>query len=655
MKRCFHCFETYDDSFYVCPACGAVHDPEPKEPIYLRPGTILVNRYIIGEFVGAGGFGIVYRAWDTKLENIVAIKEFFPQSVVTRAEGQEGLLILSKKREEYEYRKKRFLLEARTMAKFGKHRNIPNVFEFFEANESAYIVMELLEGEQLSAYISQLPEGKVDLGFSLFIANEIGQALKTMHEAKVIHRDVAPDNIFICSGKDIRIKLMDLGAAKIEDSSDDVIDLCMKVGYSPVEQYDKTDNFGPWSDIYAMGATLYFMLTGVKPEESTSRKKEDHLPDVNEINPEVPENINNAIMKALAVNANERFSNIDTFLKALNGEKKVLSLDKEKKKKKLKIVAGILSAVAVIAVALAFGLSQFREKRNEKYLPKAEISVWYLEDGDNPLETQALNTIVQNFNEQEGYDKVTISLTPYTNRMEYEEALRLASEHGTLPAIFESTGVGDSVLQSAHSAEEIIHSAQEIPSFSRYEDYYKDYKRIPLAIDIPLAYVLVRGEKDNSYVMDYQDSYFGKGTFSENKVYLEQDKAILRKNDLMTGADKYDDDDDEWSVILGSTSSYNRIKTFLADKWFAIKVVPIKEDRIYSSFTYEWSIGSGSPEEINAAEHFASWLLGANAQANLLGSTGLIPVNENALSQKSKDNDQWKLIEEIKDRFDFGK
>jgi len=652
MKRCFHCFGAYDDMLNVCPFCGTVENWTPVQATFLYPGTILAGRYLIGESIGSGGFGIVYRAWDSKLDVVVAIKEYFPQGVVTRAEGYQELLILGKKRDEYEYRKNRFLLEARTMAKFGNHRNIPNVFEHFEANNSAYIVMELLEGERLSDYISHMPDGKIDIDFTLFIVNEVGQALKSMHAAKVIHRDVAPDNIFLCSGKGIHIKLMDLGAAKIEDSSDDVIDLCMKVGYSPVEQYDKVDNFGPWSDIYALGATMYFMLTGVRPEESTSRKKEDHLLDVNQLNPDVSENLNNTVMKALAINANERFKNVDEFLRAVNGEKKVLTLTGEKKKKKLKIAAGILSAVAVLAVAIAFGLFQYKSVREEKYLDSAYISVWYLQDGDNPLEAQALETIVQNFKQQEGYEKVEISLVPYSDKTEYENALQKAADSGTLPTVYESTDISDSIVAKGSEVKDVVQPKDGGSVYEgHYEEYYTDYKRVPMAIDIPVAYVLIKGAEDDPYVTSFDDDYFERDSFSKNIKYIEEDYTLLDRNRLVDSAGKFDENADDWSVILASTSSHNGIKTALSDKWFAVKVVPFKDDTIQCAYTYEWSIGNGSEDEINAAEHFVSWLLGANAQTNLLGSTGMVPVNKTALSHKSQGDDQWKRIDEITDRF----
>ena len=160
MGRCFSCFKEYGDEFEVCPYCGAVRSEKTAEPVYLSPGTLLWNRYLLGDAIGAGGFGGICRAWDTKLDTVIAVKEFFANRLMTRAVGENKVIVNKKSVQEFEYRKERFLAEARTMAKFGNHRNIPNVFESFEENGTAYIVMELLSGLPLSDYLKQ--NGRID-------------------------------------------------------------------------------------------------------------------------------------------------------------------------------------------------------------------------------------------------------------------------------------------------------------------------------------------------------------------------------------------------------------------------------------------------------------------------------------------------------------
>lgn len=180
MNRCFSCFKEYDSQYDICPYCGEIKITKPLEAIHLMPGTLLENRYIIGTAVGSGGFGIIYKAWDSKLQTIVAVKEFFASRLMTRAVGKCNVIVNKKSSAEFEYRKKRFLAEARNMAKFGAHRSIPNVFEFFEENGTAYIVMELLSGQGLNTYLHN-SGGKVELDFALYIANEVGNALISLH------------------------------------------------------------------------------------------------------------------------------------------------------------------------------------------------------------------------------------------------------------------------------------------------------------------------------------------------------------------------------------------------------------------------------------------------------------------------------------------
>lgn len=654
MKTCYKCFKTYDDEYYICPECGCVEITEPVEPVYLRPGKIIHDRYIIGASIGAGGFGVVYRALDMKLDTIVAVKEFFSTTLCTRAANGSDVAVYTKKKEEYEYRKNRFLLEARTMAKFGTHKNIPNVFEVFEENNTVYIVMELLVGEQLSDYIKQIPSGKVNVDFAILVANEVGNALKSMHEAKIIHRDVAPDNIFICSGKDIQIKLMDLGAAKIEDSSDDVIDLCMKVGYSPVEQYDKIENFGPWSDIYALGATMYHMLTGTKPSESTSRKKADNLEPVNKINPDVSENLNNTIMKAMAINANERFSNIPSFLSALNGEKKVLSLDKENKKRKIKRLCGIAAAIVVLLCASLFSYNKYKEKRLNKYLNKADICVWYLTGSDNMLEEQALNTVKDSFASQDEYGEVTVNMVSFSDKEEYIEKLKQAAEKEDLPEIFEYVdGIDEIVFDKVLDEKQII--KESVGNCSILENYLNNdniCKRIPMAIEIPMAYVKTKGQ---NAVRTYSEYFNSVNSFDDYNVALFTDDAnqILIKlcTDLYTKADETNIM--EYSVLLSTNAYYNRIKELLSDEWFAISPSFLDNDKIYCSYTYYWCISEATKDEVNAAEHFVLWMLGANAQTNLLSSTGLLPVNDKAFNKKIDDDKFWNPVKDIYIKFNF--
>ena len=655
MSRCYSCFKEVDDAFEVCPHCGQIRTSEAKEPIYLKPGTVLIGRYLIGEAIGSGGFGIIYKAWDLKLETIVAVKEFFASKLMTRAAGQSEVIVSKKAKEEFDYRKTRFLAEARNMAKFGNHRSIPNVFEFFEANGTGYIVMELLRGEALNEYLHS-NGGKIDPGFSLFVINEVGNALVSLHEKGIIHRDVAPDNIFVCSGGEIRIKLLDLGAAKLADSPDDVVDIILKPGYSPVEQYDNTNNIGTWSDVYALGATLYVMLTGIKPDESTNRKINDTLIPPHDLDASIPENLSNAIMKAMAIDTHMRFKTVTEFLKAINGEKKVMTLAKERKLKKRRRFTGIFAAVFLIAIIGTVVFYSFESKKKEELLDPASISIWF-SVADGSTESTAMESIKNDFMEK--YPDITIELEAIPEE-EYESKLIEAAQSNQLPTIFESTNLPEEVLQKAMDVDNILESdiAKDTYFLTQYDQYYSNHKQLPLGIEIPMAVVITNGATS----VDYSKEYFSSlDDFGQNVGIALDDNAeeLLQKDYKTTGLMSkdvfYDNESNKAAVLLSSTMHINEVRSNLTS--YTKEFVYPDNKSIHGKFVYEWSLGNGTKDEILAAEKLMSWMLG-NVYQNMLmismSSEGEIPINAKTFDEKMQQN-YYTPIKKIKDNLVFEK
>lgn len=652
MKICYSCFHQYDSIHAVCPHCGHPEILRPKEPIHLAPGTVLAGRYILGEAVGSGGFGIVYRAWDAKLEAIVAVKEFFASRLMTRAVGTRNVIISKKAQEEFTYRKARFLAEARTMAKFGSHRSIPNVFEFFEENNTAYIVMELLQGMALNSYLYQCG-GKIDVDFAIMIANEVGNALKSLHEQGIIHRDVAPDNIFICSGKELRIKLMDLGAAKLADTTDDVIDIILKPGYSPTEQYENSKNIGPWTDIYALGATVYAMLCGGKPDESTNRKIADTVVPPAQRNPAVSENLSNTVMKAIALDKHMRFKNIPEFLKALNGGKKVVTLARERRRRSFRRFSGIAAAFLVVAAIGGTVLHSYSQKRSEQYLKPADIDVWY-SVAEGSQESTAMESVVADF--RSTFEDVNISLRAIPEA-EYAKALAQAAAEGNLPDLFESTGMSGAVLDAARDAKGILQSQQaaECLFLSQYSDYYEDTKQIPLGIEVPMAYVITNG----AAFLEYESDFFGNINDFSGAVIAGDARctALLQANfpgaELADSSLFLDNNENQAAVFLSSTMALNQVRQTLTN--YEKAYIYPNTDAVICAFTYEWSLGAGSTNEKAAAEKLLCWMLGSVYQNTLMVSQcndGQIPVNETVFHAKLE-NRSLTALEDIYRQFRF--
>ena len=636
MIRCLSCFNEYEDS-NICPFCGK--EPlKQKEPIDLMPGTILAGRYLIGENVGTGGFGIIYRSFDLKFETVIAVKEYYPRRIVTRAAGTKDIIVNTKGREEYEYRKKRFLAEARNMAKLGDNKNIPNVFEYFEENNTAYIVMEFLEGMSLGEMLNS-PDYTPDPDFAIYAANEVGNALIALHHFGILHRDVAPDNIFICSDRELKIKLLDLGAARLADEDDDVVDIVLKPGYSPIEQYidDKKSRKGidERADIYALGATLYHLLTGVKPDESSNRKILDTVQSPKEINPSIDENLNNAIMKAMALEKHLRFNNVKEFLSAINGNRKVIELKVERRNRKLRQVLLIaLSIMAVGAAALVLN-SYYESKREVAYLPDSALTIWYISDGKDNKDV-AMDFIVKDFTES--FPNVSVECKYFPEEEFYVE-LEKAAANNELPTIFESTYASAEVLAKANDLDAVLNSEQAADCYflDQYDSVYPEHKKLPLAIEVPMVCIITNGDTAVSYE---KDTFSSLSDFNTDVISLDENASDLADANFglydYSAMENFTNDEKNTSAVLVTSSMRMRYIMKTVQKYDKTFVFPSNE-KVVCKFIYEWSICSANRDNTTSAERLLEWMLGNVYQNYLMIGTagnGEIPINKEAFTNK---------------------
>ena len=244
MARCYQCMKEYPDGYDICPHCGYDQTSEAENLYYLPAGTVLgQGRYLVGKAVNAGGFGIVYRVWDQTFSKMVAIKEYFPSAIATRIPGTTEVRVHSNKNmREYEVGKSRFLSEARRVAKFQTNPNVVDVYDFFEENETAYMVMEFMDGMTYKQFIrSQGGKVKPDLACRVTLA--VLDALSEVHRERIVHRDINPNNIFIC--QDGKVKLYDFGAARLETTDMTTI---LTPCYAPPEQYITNGKQGSYTD-----------------------------------------------------------------------------------------------------------------------------------------------------------------------------------------------------------------------------------------------------------------------------------------------------------------------------------------------------------------------------------------------------------------------
>ena len=277
-------------------------------PHQLQKGTVLENRYRIEQVIGQGGFGITYSCMDTRLDLRVAVKEYYPMYFVNRNTGNSDELRPNGK-EEAEYFEKgkgKFLSEAKILAEFRSHRGVVDVQDYFEANNTAYIVMEYLEGKTLREHLKEILF-PADMILSLMYP--VMDALEKLHERHMIHRDISPDNMILL--KDGTIKLVNFGAAREWDfDNPKSVSVILKNGYAPAEQYRRNGKQGPWTDVYGLCATIYSCLTGLVPENALEREYEDKVKWPSEFHfPILPEQ-EAVLKKGMAVKAGERISSM---------------------------------------------------------------------------------------------------------------------------------------------------------------------------------------------------------------------------------------------------------------------------------------------------------------------------------------------------------
>ena len=369
---CYNCFSQRENPEGPCPYCGFdLEENAKKFPVALRAGTLLNDRYIVGRVLGQGGFGITYLAYDTQLQTKVAVKEYMPNDIATRIEGATVSVAMDTKKDDFTYGAERFQEEARTLAKFIGHPNIAGVSSYFDANDTSYFVMDYIEGISFKSYIGNAG-GRVS----------VDEALNIM----------IPVNIYI--SKDGNVKLLDFGSARysIGDKSKS-LDVILKVGYAPKEQYIRRGRQGPYTDVYSCAACLYAALTGVLPPESLERLDQDELVPVSQAGIEIPEWLDRAILKGLAVQPEDRFQSAAEFLDAIENQIAVevpgaapVQAPQAAKKSRTPLIAAVAALLAVAVGLGAFfglrdggrvdpvsGLPEEVQRGNQPRLKKAEV------------------------------------------------------------------------------------------------------------------------------------------------------------------------------------------------------------------------------------------------------------------------------------------
>ena len=537
--------------------CGG--ETPPEQPHYLRPGTVLKGHFIVGTAIGVGGFGITYKCYDATLGVIVAIKEFFPVGLVNRSPGEMKVGLLSgEKEKQYKNQIKRFLMEAQSIAQFGKANDIVNVFDYFEENNTAYIVMEYIDGVLLKDYLEK--QGALSPDIAMTIIEPVVEALKKIHASGIIHRDISPDNIFIAG--DDSVKVFDFGAAILNDESGAKEgEKVIKVGYSAPEQYRDSAGQGYFTDIYSIGAILYQMITGQKPIESTEREYKDELKSPLELGFDIEPNLDRAIMEALAVQPALRFQGIQQFDDAINGKRKA-EYPKVKlrirKRKRIMVACMSLLALAAIGVGGLFFNNKIKHSdklynENAKIEKATDIVVWV--DNDKMKDTVEKTVSRANMKvksavkstktsdggqftkeQKAGNPKITVEVKNISDKnsgyKDMDAALKAAKDgKEKYPDMIQTDDItditsGEKKMVSLKDNVYAMLNLRDYSYMSAYSKYYPDMKQMPTSFDIVLMYALkdIQTSRDKKSLMESR--WYGKDGDYDNCKTVELDEIL---------------------------------------------------------------------------------------------------------------------------------
>ncbi len=314
---CPGCMAVLDEPDLPCPLCGfdkSTYSPSPRS---LRPFTKLNGKYMVGKVIGEGGFGITYIGFNLDTDLPVAIKEYFPAELATRdtLQGNTINIFSGEAKDLYREGLEKYLREARNLTMFSDLTGIVTVKDFFYENDTAYIIMEYINGITLKQHLTKVG-GKMKQNEVIKMMKPVLESMNQIHEVGIIHRDISPDNIMITRNN--QIKLTDFGAARVFDTEDNKsITVVLKRGYAPEEQYRAKGNQGPWTDVYALCATMYKMITGITPQEALERMIEDNVELLSKFDSSIWPETEYAIMKGLALRAQDRFQTVNELIDAL--------------------------------------------------------------------------------------------------------------------------------------------------------------------------------------------------------------------------------------------------------------------------------------------------------------------------------------------------
>lgn len=310
---CTNCFRPLNGSV-VCPYCGHDRTKERQYMGVLPPFTTLNNKYLIGRVLGKGGFGITYNAISLETNRICAVKEYMPAEYSTRSGSSAQVVPFSDSKAQYVFNhgREKFVLEAQTLLKLVNDPIVVDIWDYFNENNTAYIVMEYLEGDDLRK-MARANGGTLDADFMKNVFVTVASSLMEIHKLNILHRDLSPENIIVT--KQGNIKLIDFGAARnFVSTQNKGMSILLKPGFAPPEQYNAKGDHGPWSDVYALCATFYNLVSGKPLIDALFRYRGEVQPSLSSLGCNVSKKTSDVIEKGMELDYKKRYRDFKELL-----------------------------------------------------------------------------------------------------------------------------------------------------------------------------------------------------------------------------------------------------------------------------------------------------------------------------------------------------
>lgn len=304
--NCPNCFEPLR-GVSRCSKCGHDYEKEKKFNGILEPFTVLNGRYLLGRALGKGGFGVTYVALDMKRNLRCAVKEYFPTEYAARTAGSNRVEALpgDKASRVFAHGREKFRLEAQTLMELRNDPVVVDIWDYFLENNTAYLVMEYIQGKTMRE-MARVNGGKLDADFVKQVFVTVASSLMEIHKRGILHRDLSPENIMLSD--DGQIKLIDFGAARSYVSSNNKgMSILLKVGFAPPEQYSSKGKQGPWSDVYALCATFYSLVSGKVPMDAIYRYRGGVQPSLSALGCAVTRRTSDVIERGMQLEVRNRY------------------------------------------------------------------------------------------------------------------------------------------------------------------------------------------------------------------------------------------------------------------------------------------------------------------------------------------------------------